>query len=95
MEGFYCYAEQRFLPGDCLQFIMLLPPTTKNPLTIGGLCLHGTVQVARFTLTADARYGIGCHLTSYRVLACPDVVTEEFVVSTLLEGEQVSSASVG
>ena len=88
MEGFYCYTEHRFLPGECLQFVMLLPPATRNPLTLGGLCLQGCVQVVRFTLTSDARYGMGCHLKEYRVLPNPELLTPEFITSTLLASDQ-------
>jgi len=86
-EGFYCYTEHQFLPGECLQFVMLLPPATRNPLSPGGLCLQGCVEVVRFTLTSDARCGMGCHLTTYRVIANPELLTPEFITAALLASD--------
>jgi hypothetical protein len=96
LEGFYCYTERFFSPGEHCQFLMLLPPATKGSLGLGGLCLHGSMQVVRQTTTSDMRYGLGCKLVSYRVLSNSEFLTPEGIVSTLFgnEREECRSACV-
>jgi hypothetical protein len=95
LEGFYCYTERPFLPGECFHFLMFLPPATKSSLALGGLCLQGCVQLVRLTATGDLRYGLGCHLMSYRVLSNSESLTPEDLVSTLLESDHQEYESAG
>lgn len=87
LEGFYCYTERFFTPGEQCQFLMLLPPATKSSLALGGICLQGCVEVVRLTVTTDLKYGLGCHLMSYRVLSSPEFLTPEGIMSALSEAE--------
>ena len=93
LEGFYCYTERFFTPSEYCQFLMLLPPATKSSLSLGGICLQGSVQVVRLTVTADLKYGLGCHLVSYRVLSNPELLTPEGILSALLENEHHEARS--
>ena len=95
LEGFYCYTERPFSPGESLKFLMLLPPATKSSLAIGGICLQGCVQVIRLTVTGDMRYGLGCRLVSYRVLSNSEFLTPENITATLLESDHQEYRSVG
>jgi hypothetical protein len=96
LEGFYCYAEQYFTPGEDCQFLMLLPPATKGSLALGSICLQGCVQIVRLTVTGDLKYGLGCHVKSYRVLSNPEILTPEGITAALLENEdqQLRSTSL-
>jgi len=95
LEGFYCYTERFFAPGEYCQFLMLLPPATKSSFALGGICLQGSVQIVRLTVTGDLKYGLGCHLMSYRVLSNPELLTPEGIISALLENEHQEPRSAG
>jgi hypothetical protein len=95
LEGFYCYIERSFLPGEHLKFLILLPPAAKGPLAFRGLCLQGSMEVVRLTAASDRRYGLGCRVVSYRVLSNCEFLTPEGITFILLENYHQEYRSAG
>ena len=69
-DGFYCTTNEPFAPGERVRCLIALPALKDTQSNRTGLCLDGTAEVVR--ITADERaagFGIGCFLSSYRVVS--------------------------
>ena len=84
IDGFSCYTEHLFSVGDHLQFMLFLPPVGTGADATSGVCVHGEAEIDRVTLgPVLTSYGVGCRLTSYRVLSDFDILTEKVRASIL------------
>jgi hypothetical protein len=85
-NGFFCYSEYLFSPGENLKFLLFLPAVAKDPQLPMGMCVHGEAQVVRVAIGPSHRtYGIGCHLISYRILPEPDLLSLDELLATVFE----------
>jgi hypothetical protein len=69
-DGFYCTTNEPFAPGERVRCLIALPALRDTLSNRTALCLDGTAEVVR--ITADERaagFGIGCFLSSYRVVS--------------------------
>lgn len=73
-EGFYCFIPVPLLPGQMLQYLLLMPTSgSSEPL----LCLEGTAQIRRLENLKEG-YGIGCQVQEYHILTLgPQELREE------------------
>jgi hypothetical protein len=86
IDGFFCYSEYLFSPGENLKFLLFLPAVAKDPQLPMGMCVHGEAQVVRVAIGPSHRtYGIGCHLISYRILPEPDLLSLDELLATVFE----------
>jgi hypothetical protein len=86
MDGFFCYVQELFSPGERLRFLLLLPAAEKGPQPLKVMYLKGTAEVVH--MTADGtRCGMGCRLDGYRVLADSALSTTEEILAALIQEE--------
>lgn len=84
MDGFFFRSEQIFPPGECLQFLLLLPGAAGIMQSASVMSLNGAVEVVRVTASASGPgFGIGCRMSSYSVLRNPDLSTDEQILAAL------------
>src|SRR5919197_2885048 len=68
IDGFFCYCEYPFSPGDHAKFLLLLPRASKDAET-SKVYICGDAQVVRVSVgVVPPGYGVGCNITSYGVL---------------------------
>jgi hypothetical protein len=66
-DGFYCYVNQAVAIGEGIRVIMMIPayhPTDRDY----SMSLEYHARVVRVDALEARRYGIACHIESYRVL---------------------------
>jgi hypothetical protein len=86
IDGLFCYVRHLLSPGDRVRFLLFLPAAARVPQSEKGMCVHGEVQVVRVTVgPSQYTYGVGCRLTSYRVLPKSDALTFEEVLNTVFD----------
>jgi hypothetical protein len=84
-DGFFALVESAFTPGERLRFVLLLSNSSGGSQVSARVAVYGEVRVTRVvTVAGGDRYGIGCQLTKYRVLADAGTITTEALVSSLL-----------
>ena len=86
-DGFFAYTEHPFALGDRLKFVLVLPTVSGDAETTPGMFVYGEVEVVRMNLgSPGGLYGIGCHLSTYRVLPASEwVVPEELLAKVIQE----------
>lgn len=88
MDGFFFCSAQMFSPGECLEFLLVLPGVAVALQPTRAMCLKGSVEVVRMTAFAGgSEFGIGCRMTSYRVIMNSDLLTSDEILATLLDAE--------
>jgi len=86
IDGLFCYVRHPFSPGDHARFLLFLPAAAREPQSATGMCVHGEVQIVRITVgPSQCTYGVGCRLTSYRVLPNSAALTLEELSDTVFE----------
>jgi hypothetical protein len=84
-DGFFALVESAFTPGERLRFVILLSDSSGETQVSARVAVYGEVRVIRVvTVPGGDRYGIGCQLTRYRVLADAGSRTTEALVASLL-----------
>ena len=85
-NGFFCYSEYLFSPGENLKFLLFLPAAANDPGFPMGMCVYGEVQVIRVVIMPlRCTYGIGCHMINYRILPEPGLLSLDELVATVFE----------
>jgi hypothetical protein len=87
IDGFFCYTEHLFSPGDCVKFLLFLPSAaaTESQSSIG-VCVHGEAEIIRVTVgPTNAGYGVGYRFNTYRVRSESDAVATEEAVTRVLK----------
>jgi len=85
MEGFFCYTQELFAPGQRLRFLLLLPTARKDAQS-RAMYLLGTAEVTRVSAgSSGTDFGVGCRLSEYRVLTSLDALNEESIVAALVD----------
>jgi hypothetical protein len=78
MDGFFCYTQEAFAPGERLKFLLLLPGPTRDCEPAKTTCLQGTAEVVRVVACPSGNeFGIACRLSGYRVVKDFHLVSEE------------------
>jgi hypothetical protein len=86
INGFFCYTRYFFSPGDRLKFLLFLPAAAREPQSATGMCVHGEVQIIRVAVgLSQGTYGIGCRLSSYRVLPESDLLSLDELLAAAFE----------
>lgn len=86
VDGFLCYTQYFFSPGDRVKVLLLLPPAAAETHSKAGVCIYGEAEITRVTVEPTCtRYGIGCRLSTYRVLPDCDVLAADEMIATLLQ----------
>jgi hypothetical protein len=84
-DGFFALVESEFAPGERLRFVILLSDSSGGTQDSARVAMYGEVRVIRVVTVGGDRYGIGCQLTKYRVLADAGGRTTEALVTSLLD----------
>jgi hypothetical protein len=88
INGFFCYTRYFFSPGDRLKFLLFLPAAAREPQSATGMCVHGEVQIIRVAVgLSQGTYGIGCRLSSYRVLPESDLLSLDELLAAAFEAD--------
>ena len=85
--GFFCYSEHLFVPGECLKFLLILSATAghANGTGSGRVYLAGVVEAMHVTVGTSKRgFGVGCRVSSYRVLPEASLATREEILAALV-----------
>jgi len=86
LDGFFCYTNVLFAPGERVSFMLLFPEVTRDSHIAKATYLHGTAEVTRVSLGhAHMEFGIGCRLMTYRVLSHRDLLKAEDIMNALAE----------
>jgi hypothetical protein len=86
LNGFFCYTKHLFAPGEHLKFLLLFPEVASGLQTTKTTYLHGVAEVTRITTNQlELEFGIGCHLTTYRVLSHVDSLKTQDILATFME----------
>jgi hypothetical protein len=86
IDGLFCYIRHPFSPGDRVRFLLFLPAAAREPQSATGMCVHGEVQITRVTVgPPQYTYGVGCRLTSYRILPRSNLLGLEEILNTVFE----------
>ena len=86
IDGLFCYVSHLFSPGDRVRFLLFLPAAARELQSAAGMSVHGEVQIVRITVgPLPCTYGVGCRLTSYRVIPNSDALTIEELSDTVFE----------
>ena len=89
IDGLFCHIGHFFSPGDHVRFLLFLPAAAREPQSATGMCVHGEVEIVRVAVgPSHCTYGVGCHLTSYRVLPQPDLLTLEEVLDAVFAADR-------
>ena len=87
-DGFFFRSAQMFSPGDCLEFLLVLPGVAGALQPARAMYLKGSVEIVRITAFAGgSEFGIGCRMTGYRVVMNSDLLTSDEILATLLDEE--------
>jgi len=96
LDGFFCYTNVLFAPGEHISFLLLFPEIARDSHITKATCLQGVAEVTRVSFgRAQFEFGIGCRLATYRVLSHLDLLRTEDIMNTLLESGPVRSQSEG
>jgi hypothetical protein len=84
-DGFFALVDSAFTSGERLRFVLLLSNSSGGSQVSARVAVYGEVRVIRVvTVAGGDRYGIGCQLTKYRVLADAGAITTKALVTSLL-----------
>jgi hypothetical protein len=69
-DGFYCTAAEPFAPGSRVRFVIALPSTTADgSISVKPkLYMDGYADVVRVICELQSGFGLGFHITEYRVI---------------------------
>ena len=86
MNGFFCYTDQLFPPGERLRFLLKLSPSGGETNVGKSVYLDGVAEVVHVKVgSLSRRFGLGCRVDGYRVLPQTDFSGREDICAILSE----------
>jgi hypothetical protein len=86
MNGFFCYSDRLFPPGERLRFLLRLSPGGGETNAGKSVYLDGLAEVVHVKIgSMSHRFGLGCRVDGYRVLPQTDFGTCDDIRTILSE----------
>jgi hypothetical protein len=83
-HGFFCFSNRVFAPGDRARFLLELPMTGNREMESKSVYLEGIAEVRHVIVgTNNSYFGLGCHMTTYRVLTNVELCDRDEILAFL------------